>query len=29
MTTVSLWREGIKNSFKKEYGENITYTPFN
>lgn len=27
MTTVSLWREGIKNSFKKEYGENITYTP--
>ncbi|WP_026995444.1 dihydrolipoamide acetyltransferase family protein [Flectobacillus major] len=27
MTPVVLWREGIKNSFKKEYGENITYTP--
>lgn len=27
MTNVVLWRENIKNAFKKEYGENITYTP--
>ncbi len=27
MTTIVLWREKVKESFKKEYGENITYTP--
>ena len=27
MTNVAIWRNNIKNSFKKQYGENITYTP--
>ncbi|PWK20232.1 2-oxoglutarate dehydrogenase E2 component (dihydrolipoamide succinyltransferase) [Arcicella aurantiaca] len=27
MTNIAIWRNGIKDSFKKEYGENITYTP--
>jgi 2-oxoglutarate dehydrogenase E2 component (dihydrolipoamide succinyltransferase) len=27
MTNVALWRNKIKDSFKKQYGENITYTP--
>ncbi len=27
MTNIVLWREKVKESFKKEYGENITYTP--
>ena len=27
MTTVVIWRNNIKDSFKKQYGENITYTP--
>jgi 2-oxoglutarate dehydrogenase E2 component (dihydrolipoamide succinyltransferase) len=27
MTIVALWRNNIKDSFKKQYGENITYTP--
>jgi 2-oxoglutarate dehydrogenase E2 component (dihydrolipoamide succinyltransferase) len=27
MTNVALWRNNIKDSFKKQYGENITYTP--
>lgn len=27
MTNVAIWRNAIKDSFKKEYGENITYTP--
>lgn len=27
MTNVALWRSNIKDSFKKLYGENITYTP--
>jgi 2-oxoglutarate dehydrogenase E2 component (dihydrolipoamide succinyltransferase) len=27
MTNVAIWRNNIKDSFKKQYGENITYTP--
>lgn len=27
MTNVVIWRNNIKDSFKKQYGENITYTP--
>ncbi len=27
MTNVAIWRSSIKDSFKKQYGENITYTP--
>lgn len=27
MTNVAIWRNGIKDTFKKQYGENITYTP--
>lgn len=27
MTNVVLWRNNVKDSFKKRYGENITYTP--
>ena len=27
MTNAAIWRNGIKDSFKKQYGENITYTP--
>ncbi|MCC6411767.1 MAG: 2-oxo acid dehydrogenase subunit E2 [Saprospiraceae bacterium] len=27
MTNVVLWRNRIKDSFKKQYGENITFTP--
>lgn len=27
MTNVTIWRNNIKDSFKKQYGENITYTP--
>lgn len=27
MTNIVLWREKVKERFKKEYGENITYTP--
>ncbi|MES2519191.1 MAG: dihydrolipoamide acetyltransferase family protein [Bacteroidota bacterium] len=27
MTNIAIWRNGIKDSFKKQYGENITYTP--
>ncbi|MDR6561843.1 MULTISPECIES: dihydrolipoamide acetyltransferase family protein [unclassified Arcicella] len=27
MTNVAIWRNSIKDSFKKQYGENITYTP--
>jgi 2-oxoglutarate dehydrogenase E2 component (dihydrolipoamide succinyltransferase) len=27
MTNVVLWRNSVKDSFKKEYGENITFTP--
>ncbi len=27
MTNVAIWRDNIKDSFKKQYGENITYTP--
>jgi 2-oxoglutarate dehydrogenase E2 component (dihydrolipoamide succinyltransferase) len=27
MTNIALWRNGIKDSFKKQYGENITFTP--
>ena len=27
MTNVAIWRNNIKDSFKEQYGENITYTP--
>ena len=27
MTNVAIWRNNIKDSFKKQHGENITYTP--
>jgi 2-oxoglutarate dehydrogenase E2 component (dihydrolipoamide succinyltransferase) len=27
MTNAALWRTAIKDDFKKQYGENITYTP--
>ena len=27
MTNIALWRNGIKDAFKKQYGENITFTP--
>ena len=27
MTNAAIWRNSIKDSFKKQYGENITYTP--
>jgi 2-oxoglutarate dehydrogenase E2 component (dihydrolipoamide succinyltransferase) len=27
MTNVAIWRNNNKDSFKKQYGENITYTP--
>lgn len=27
MTNAAIWRNGIKDFFKKQYGENITYTP--
>ena len=27
MTNATIWRNGIKDFFKKQYGENITYTP--
>ena len=27
MTNVAIWRNNIKDSFKTQYGENITYTP--
>ena len=27
MTNVAIWRNNIKDFFKKQYGENITYTP--
>ncbi len=27
MTNIAIWRNGVKDSFKREYGENITYTP--
>lgn len=27
MTNIALWRNGIKDTFKKQYGENITFTP--
>ncbi len=27
MTNAAIWRNNIKDSFKKQYGENITYTP--
>ncbi len=27
MTNAVIWRNNIKDSFKKQYGENITYTP--
>ena len=27
MTNIAIWRNNIKDSFKKQYGENITYTP--
>jgi 2-oxoglutarate dehydrogenase E2 component (dihydrolipoamide succinyltransferase) len=27
MTNVAIWRNTIKDSFKKQFGENITYTP--